>query len=47
MLYGVSPYDPLVYAGVAVLLTGVAFLASLLPAVQASRVDPIRVLRFE
>lgn len=47
MLYGVSPHDPLVYGGVAALLTGVAFLASLLPAVQASRVDPIRVLRFE
>ncbi len=47
MLYEVSPYDPLIFGGVGALLTAVAFFASLLPAHQASRVDPIRVLRFE
>ncbi len=47
MLYGVSPHDPLVFGGVAALLAGVALLASLLPARQAARIDPIQVLRFE
>ena len=47
MLYGVSANDPLVFGGVAVMLTAVAFVASLLPARQAARVDPSEVLRFE
>jgi putative ABC transport system permease protein len=46
-LHGVVPTDPLTYTSVAVLLFGVAVLASLIPAVTASRVDPMQSLREE
>jgi predicted permease len=45
MLYGVSPLDPLTLSGVIVLVTAVAAVASLLPAIRASRLDPIEALR--
>jgi len=45
VLYGVSPGDPLIYAGVALLLLLVSLLASWLPARRASDLDPSRVLR--
>jgi len=45
-LYGVGPLN-LVYIGVAaLLLAGVTLLAATLPAVRASRVDPMQALRF-
>jgi putative ABC transport system permease protein len=46
-LYGVSPRDPLTYAGVALLLGGVALTASYLPARRALLVDPMSSLRSE
>jgi putative ABC transport system permease protein len=47
MLYGVTALDPLTYAGVVCLVLGVAILASLLPALRAARLEPVRVLREE
>ncbi len=47
LLYGVVVTDPITYASVALVLGGVALLASWLPARRAARVNPVDVLRFE
>jgi putative ABC transport system permease protein len=45
MLFGVTPTDPLTYAAVIVALVIVAMLACWVPALRASRVDPLVALR--
>jgi putative ABC transport system permease protein len=45
LLFGVTPNDPLTYAGVTVTLALVALAATLVPAARAARLDPMRVLR--
>jgi putative ABC transport system permease protein len=45
MLFGIDPADPVVYAGVAILLALVALLAAAIPSGRATRIDPLRALR--
>ena len=47
MLYGVGTHDPATFATVPVVLAAVAFLATMVPAWRAARVDPVIALRAE
>jgi ABC-type antimicrobial peptide transport system permease subunit len=47
ILFHVQARDPLVFLVAPTILVGVALVAVWLPAIRASRVDPIRALRYE
>jgi predicted permease len=47
LLFGISPFDPLTYVAVPIVLAGAAALASYLPARRAAAVDPVEALKVE
>jgi predicted permease len=46
-LFNVSPFDPVIFASMVAVLMLTAFAASFVPAWTASRIDPLRALRYE
>ena len=45
LLYATSPWDPLAYLVMAILLLAISLLSGYVPARRASRIEPMRALR--
>jgi putative ABC transport system permease protein len=45
LLYGVTPFDPVTFGGIPILLVAISSLASYIPARRAARIDPVVALR--
>lgn len=45
LLFGVDPWDPVIFTGVPLVLAAIAMVASVLPARRAARLDPTIALR--
>jgi putative ABC transport system permease protein len=47
LLFGVAPTDPLTFSLIPALLVMIGLLASYIPALKATRVDPVTAIRYE